>query len=260
MRTAIHEQQFPVKKRAYVVSVLFHIALVIWMANTDILFEVESPPFFEISLGTVTRQRIEQIIDEAVVQRQQALTPEERISVPERRMLEIEEPTLSVPTQRRLESEDIVTSAARITTDLEAPQIDMPPPPPDLMAIDRKQSFQGSRITAGDLVGAGIETGVIGAEVAVNFTIEGEIEGRRVLVNPLPSYPEGLNQNATIQISFAVLPDGTVSSAGMVPVRKENAVLEELAMTSLRLWRFSPLPPGNERTQRGVITFIFQVR
>ncbi|MFC1511997.1 TonB family protein [Candidatus Latescibacterota bacterium] len=260
MSAAMYEQELSLTRRTYIVSVLLHLALVIWMVNTDILIEVPIPPFFEISMGTVSRQRIEQIIDEAVVQRQQALTPEERITVPERRMLEIEEPTLSVPTQRRLESRDIVTSAARLTTELEAPRIDMPAPPPDLLVMDRKQSFQGSRITTADLTGAGIETGVIGAEVAINFTIEGEIEGRQVLVNPLPSYPEGLNQNATIQLSFAVLPDGTVSSAGMVPVRKENAVLEELAMNSLRLWRFSPLLPGNERTQRGVITFIFEVR
>lgn len=239
-------------------SIAVHGALIVWMLNLDIMFEVEPPEFFELSLGAVSRQRIEQIMDEAAAQ-QQALTPEERIEVPERRMLEIEEPTISVPQEQRIESADIVTNATKLATELETPRPVSPVRPTDLLTMDRKESFQGSQITVGEQPGAGIETGVIGADEAINFTIEGEIEGRQLLSNPLPRYPEGLNRNATIQISFAVLPNGAVSAAGMVPVRKENAVLEDLAMTSLKLWRFSPLPEQQQETQRGVITFVFRV-
>ena len=106
--------------------------------------------------------------------------------------------------------------------------------------------------------GAGMETGTIGRDLG--FEIEGEIKGRQVLANPLPSYPEGLNQNAVIRIRIIVLPDGSVSSSGMVPVRKENARLEELTMEKLKLWRFSPLPEGQDDNQTGTVTFRFVVQ
>ncbi len=245
-------------RRAYVYSVLLHGMLLLWMMNTWIQIQVPAPEFFEISLGSVSPARIEQILDNAASRTRQAITPEERIEVPERRMIDIEEPVISVPSESRLESRDIVPSATKLTTDVEAPQIDMSDQA-QLLNMDRKENYQGSRITVGEQPGKGMETGVIGQAEAVNFTIEGEIAGRMLLVNPLPEYPEGLNRNATIRIQFAVLPDGSVSSAGMVPVRKENATLEELAMNSLRLWRFSPQPAGNEQIQRGTITFIFQI-
>jgi len=62
------------------------------------------------------------------------------------------------------------------------------------------------------------------------------------------------------RIAFSVLPDGAVSSTGMVPVRKENAVLEELAMTSIKLWRFEPLADNSDKVQAGVVTFVFEVK
>jgi outer membrane biosynthesis protein TonB len=46
----------------------------------------------------------------------------------------------------------------------------------------------------------------------------------------------------------------------MAPVRKENAVLEELTMNVLKRWRFSPLPGSDKRNQRGTITFYYKVR
>ena len=34
----------------------------------------------------------------------------------------------------------------------------------------------------------------------------------------------------------------------------------ELAMNSLKTWRFEPLPQGNTTVQRGIVTFVFKVR
>ena len=231
------------------------------MLQIRVLLEVEPPKFYELNLGTVSQQRIEQIIEEAAVSRiEQAMTPEERVEVPERKMIEIEEPTISVPAEQRIESQEIVTNAKKLTVEVESPEFETPSFNRDAIPMDRKMSFQGSKITVGEQPGAGIETGIIGADEAINFIIEGEIEGRKVLSNPLPEYPEGLNKNATIKIACVVLPDGSVSSTGMIPVRKENAVLEELAMNSLKLWRFAPLPEGINQNQKGFITFIFEVK
>ena len=248
------------KSRAYIYSILFHGAVVLLFMNIRVLLEVEPPKFYELELGSVSRARIEQILDEARRAEQQAMTPEQRIDVPERIMIEIEEPTISVPALERIESRDIVTNARRMKIEVDAPAFETPAVNRDIISMDRKERFQGSQITVGEQPGTGMETGVIGAEEAVNFIIEGELEGRKIQSNPLPRYPEGLNKNATIKIAFEVFPDGAVSSSGMVPVRKENAVLEELAMNSLKLWRFSPLPDGGTNNQKGVITFVFKVQ
>ena len=249
-------------KKAYAYSFLLHGALLLMMMNMDVLVEVEHPKFYELNLGTVSRQRIEQIIDEAAANRmrqQQAMTPEERVEVPERRMIEIDEPTISVPQEQRLKEQEIVTNAQRLTVDV-AQDVQMPALDINEITMDRKMSFEGSKITVGEQPGAGIETSIIGAAEAINFIIEGDIKGRTLLSNPLPQYPEGLNQNATIKIACIVLPDGSVSSTGMLPVRKENAVLEELAMNSLKVWRFSRLPDGADQNQKGFITFVFKVK
>jgi len=248
-----------VHKKAFFYSILLHGALLLLMANITVFLEVEPPMFYELNLGMVSQQRIEQIIEEAATQ-QQALTPEERVDIPERRMIEIEEPTISVPGEQRIESQEIITNARKLTVEVESQGVEMPSIDREIISTDRKESFQGSRITIGEQPGVGIETTIIGEDVAINFIIDGEIEGRKILSNSLPDYPEGLNKNATIKIAFSVLPDGAVSSAGMVPVRKENAVLEELAMNSLKLWRFSPLPDGDTQSQHGFITFVFKVK
>jgi hypothetical protein len=232
--------------------------------SIKVYIEVEPPPFYELSLGAVSQQRVAQIIEEARRAeaarqlRAQGMTPEERVDVPKRKMIEIEEPTITVSAEQRIESHDIVANAEKQKIEVSPPAFEKPPLRADEFTLDRKQVYQGSRITVGEQPGAGIETGTIGRDVA-NFTIEGEVTGREILFNPLPKYPEGLNKNAQIKISFIVNPDGAVSPTDMFPVRKENAVLEELAMSNLKLWKFSRLPAGDNRRQKGIITFDFKV-
>jgi len=232
------------------------------MMNIPVLFDVEVPQFYELNLGSLTQQRMEQILqesrraEEARRLREQGMTPGERVEVPTRKMIEIEEPTISVPAEQRVTPNDIIRNAERQAFEVTAPDFDVPASDRSIFTMDRKESFEGSRITVGEEPGTGIETGTIGDEP---FIIDGEIKGREIVFNPLPEYPEGLNKNAAIRIRFTVLFDGSVSSSGMVPVRKENSVLEELTMKTLRLWRFSPLPEGDLREQSGIITFRYQV-
>ncbi|MFC1692138.1 hypothetical protein ACFL1R_01375 [Candidatus Latescibacterota bacterium] len=251
-------------RRAFIYSIVFHGALFLLMLKATVLFEVEEPQFFEMNLGTVSQQRLEQILEEArrteAIKRlqEQGLSPEDRVNIPERKMIEIEEPTISVSSEQRIESHDIVTEAERQAIEVNAPDITIPVLDGSIFSTDRKENFQGSKITIGEQPGTGIETSTIGSDF--NIIIEGEIKGRDIVSDPHPVYPEGLNKSAVIKIKFEVLPDGSVSSSGMVPVRKENAVLEELTMNTLKLWRFSPLSPGDERKQAGTITFNYSVK
>ena len=249
-------------KRAYFYSLLIHGAVFLLLLNIHVLIEVEAPKFYEMSLGSLSRQRMEQILtearraEEARRLREQGITPGERVEVPARKMLEIEEPTISVSAEQRIAPHDIIKNAERQAFEISAPDFEFPAADRSIFTMDRKENFEGSRITVGEQPGTGIETGTIGDEP---FIIDGEIKGREIVSNPLPEYPEGLNKNAAIKIRFTVLSDGSVSSSGMVPVRKENAVLEELTMKTLKLWRFSPLPEGDNREQSGTITFIYKV-
>ena len=251
-------------KRAYFYSLFFHGALFLLMLNIPMFFNVEVPKFYELDLGVVTQQRIEQIVEEnrraeALRRlREQGMTPAERIEVPKRKMVEIEEPAIFVPDEQRIESSNIITSSERLPLEVKAPEFKLPATDGSIFSMDRKESFEGSRITVGDEPGMGIETRTIGSDL-VDIIIDGEIKGREIISSPRPEYPEGHNKNAVIKISIVVLPDGTVSSSNMIPVRKENAVLEELTMSTLRLWRFSSLSEGDKREQKGIITFIYKV-
>ena len=250
-------------RRGYIYSILFHGALYALLLNIPIALEVQEDQFFDLQLGSLSRERVERILEESRQEEasrieEQGLTPSQRVDVPDRRMIEIEEPTISMPNQQRIESDDIITAAERLSIEVEAPDISVPATNSSIFPMDRKAAFEGSRIDIGEQPGTGIETGTIGADLI--FEIEGELKGRDIISNPLPTYPEGLNTSATIKIQFEVLPDGAVSSSGMILVRKENAVLEELTTQTLKLWRFSPLPAGDQRRQTGIITFNYRVK
>ena len=216
-------------KVAYGLSILFHIGLLMLFLKISVFIEVEPPEFYELNLGAVSQERVEQILSEARRAemnrriQQEGATPDQRVNVPERKMIEIDEPTISVPREDRLESHDIVVNAEKQAIDVGRPNIDVPVLDDNAFTMERKEMYEGSKISVGEEPGAGIETQTIGMDVA-DFTIEGEIKGREILSNPLPKYPEGLNQNATIRISFTVLPDGRVSPTGMIPVKKAHTV------------------------------------
>jgi periplasmic protein TonB len=251
-------------RRAIIYSLICHSVLVAFMVNITVQFSVEIPQFYELTLGTVSQVRINQILDEArraEISRRlhdMGISPEERIQTPSQKMIAIEEPSISIPSEQKIAADDIVSQAEKMRFTVSAPVVSIPHSDKVLSLQDRKETYQGSKITIGEQPGTGIETAKIGTDLI--FTIEGELKTRDIILKPLPDYPEGLNKTAVITIRFSVLPDGSVSSSDMIPVRKENAVLEELTMNTLKRWRFSPLPDGDKRTQTGIITFIYKIK
>jgi len=65
------------------------------MFNVPVSFEVEVPRFFEMSLGSLSQERMQQIVaesrraEEARRLREQGMTPGERVEVPTRKMIDI---------------------------------------------------------------------------------------------------------------------------------------------------------------------------
>ena len=52
-------------KRAYIYSSFFHGALIVLMLNIPLIFDIEVPVFYELHLGSVSQQRMEQILEES---------------------------------------------------------------------------------------------------------------------------------------------------------------------------------------------------
>jgi TonB family protein len=75
----------------------------------------------------------------------------------------------------------------------------------------------------------------------------------------LPEYPPDVSREVRIRLDFQVRPDGSV---GMItPITKGETTLENLAIETLRTWRFSPLDPSQPQgTQSAVITFVFTLK
>jgi TonB family protein len=79
---------------------------------------------------------------------------------------------------------------------------------------------------------------------------------RTVLHKPLPVFPSGVRNSASIKLQFKVLPDGTVSQ--VIPLQKADPRLEKAAIEALRRWRFNPL--NDDRIMVGVIPLSFILR
>ncbi len=91
---------------------------------------------------------------------------------------------------------------------------------------------------------------------AIGVKIQGKIATRQLIRYQLPP-PVPLLREAEIQVHIEVLPDGTVGAVELV--RRGPPELERLVLESLRTWRFSPLPPGLEGLQDGLVTFTFRL-
>jgi TonB family protein len=91
------------------------------------------------------------------------------------------------------------------------------------------------------------------------YQIEGQAAGRTVVYKVIPEYPENLQKQATVKISFTVLANGQVGE--MIPVIKSDALLEKITLDALRQWRFNALPAdAPQRVERGVITFRYLLK
>jgi len=82
---------------------------------------------------------------------------------------------------------------------------------------------------------------------------------RKIYSYVIPAYPEGVEKEIDIRLRFSILPDGTVGT--ILPLTKADTRLEDLAINSLRQWRFEPLDPSrNQSEQSAIIVFPFRLQ
>jgi len=95
-----------------------------------------------------------------------------------------------------------------------------------------------------------------GSDNPAAYFLEGEILQRTIAKEVVPEYPVGLQKNATVTIQFNVHSDGSISD--LIVTKKDDPILENLSLNSLKQWRFNPIPQNI--IQRGKITFVYQIK
>ena len=61
----MHYERVEHNGKALVYTIILHGVLLLLVWNIKVFFEVEPPPFYELSLGSVSQQRLQQIIEES---------------------------------------------------------------------------------------------------------------------------------------------------------------------------------------------------
>ena len=186
-------------------------------------------------------------------QQEEATAPP--VNLPERRMLEEEEPEL---TKRQ---------SGKLTPSQDDSRV---MPRDDVYDSDSMQKEMAERASSGRDFSqpTGAENSGKDAAPASDigpnssnqpYTLEGDASQRRILNQVLPKYPSGLQREAVVKIRFWVLPDGRIGS--MIPVRKGDPTLEEITMKAIRQWRFNALPASEEQKNvEGIITFVYKLQ
>lgn len=177
------------------------------------------------------------------------------VNLPERRMLEEEEPEITrrqsgklTPTQddsKMTPREDIYDPNAMRKEVAER-------------TSDGKTFSEPSQSTESGTAASPV--GDVGANTNnQSYTLEGDASRRTILNQILPEYPPGLQREAVVKIRFWVLPDGRIGA--MIPVQKGDPTLEEITMKAIRQWRFNALPPDEkQRNVEGIITFVYKLK
>ena len=243
--------------KAVVWSAFIHFLLSILMFRVSVHLSVEPPRFVEVMLGQMAQMPY--VAPEGGAEGEPftagAKTPSDRVEVPERMMLEIEEPTITVPKKELYRDVGVSTGEKIFTVPRRERRVLRSAPS---LAELRKKAPVVRGTDLGFVPGVGVETRDVGEEAKVAFIIKGDIKTREIIENPLPEYPSGLQKEAIVKLFFSVLPNGDVGDIRLV--QKGETRLENEAISKLKQWRFNPLPEGDETIQTGEITFIFKLR
>ena len=176
---------------------------------------------------------------------------ESPVNLPQRRMLEQQEPELSPPEKRKL-----------------TPRNGMPAPvthpgggSKKTTSVSPAGSEKAMRPSESPLSSVSGDPGSSNAgsgETLRPFFLQGDAADRRIVHQVLPEYPDDLQREARVQLKFTVYPDGRVGQ--IIPIKKAGPQLESRATNALKQWRFDELAAAQpQENVTGTITFIFKL-
>ena len=246
---------------AIIVSFLLHLIFLLLLLLIKLNFLPELPEFTEITFVSGTSRFFATLPPGQAVPTPTTVNKNDETSeivkLPIRKMLENELSRLKVADQaKQIPDEEIKTipeiEHANHRTDLAESLLKVP-------ENDEKVTANPTEgITSDDkqLPSTSIATESSGQ---TPYKIEGQVASRTVVNRVIPEYPENLQKQATVKISFTVLPNGNVGE--MIPVIKSDALLEKITLNALRKWRFNPLSAdAPQRIERGIITFRYLLK
>ena len=183
-----------------------------------------------------------------------------RVELPQRRNIREDEMEIPISESTRLQ-EPPKPDAAEATRSISLPTAgETGRALPDVPVGEREIPSVDKLLTPGQRpAGPGVSTTPLTGTSQYPFEIQWEGPSREILSGPLPEYPPDVSREVRIRLDFQVHPDGSV---GMItPITKGETTLENLAIETLRTWRFSPLDPSQSQTnQSAVITFVFTLQ
>ena len=186
--------------------------------------------------------------------------PGSRVELPQRRNIREDDTEIPVKESTRLQ-EPPKPDAAEAARSISIPATqETGRTLPSVPVGEREIPSVDKLLTAGPRpTGPGVTTTPLTGTSEQPFEIQWEGPSREIMSGPLPEYPPGVSREVRIRLEFQVHPDGSV---GMItPITKGETTLENLAIETLRTWRFSPLDPGQpEGLQSAVITFVFTLK
>lgn len=168
-------------------------------------------------------------------------------------------PAITLPTRKvGLPEPDAISWSAPQAVALDPlPGIPAPPsknpPGPDMRAV---KSLADSLLR--DLAGAKISDKPGFVKKLRDIEIEWEDGGAAREIVHLPSPPKVQSRNQTdVRVKFWISPQGIVLRA--LPIQRGEPEQEKAALTYIKAFKFSELPPGQDREQWGTLNVKFRV-
>ncbi|MEJ2536225.1 MAG: TonB family protein [Calditrichia bacterium] len=247
-------------------TIFVHAALILLFLLIHISFRPVIEEFAEVTFtgGFVAPSRVikgpaeQEAMDETPVAEEANPSIPEKIELPERRQLDLNEQEIIDKVQP--EPEKLVSPGNMVK---KAPST--APPIPKTQETTPTFSRQEKQVDKGifqkqldEKLMEGSQKVDISSDKNFEIDWEGEIK-REIYQKKLPEFPPEVQREATIKIQFTVLPNGLVGSA--VLLQKGDTKLENLTLESFKSWRFNPLPEYVEQVpQTGIITFHFKLK
>jgi protein TonB len=219
-------------------SLLFHAVLLSVFMLLNLSFDYEPSEYIELSFGVSSQtgssgsegSQIE-MIDEVSKQEVENLTEDKNKEVKE----------VDLPVAENTSEENIIKPANKdkdVSDESSTENND-----PDLSSVT--STGQGNLAEGDGSFGFDIEWGGKGIRKIYSFN--------------LPEYPGGVKKEVDIKLQFTILPDGTIGT--IFPKIKADAKLENVAINSLRQWRFEALDPSQKQVeQTAVIVFPYRLQ
>jgi outer membrane biosynthesis protein TonB len=223
---------------SYTISFVLHAIVIALLLLINLSFDYNPSEFVELSFGNTNEtgssgaqgNKID-IVNETPPQSEKETTEEKSTEVKE----------VELPAAKNTEDENIIKPAS------------------DKKEIAEKKTEINTESAVSN--SNSIEKGN-NSETEGNFGFDIDWGGkgtRKIYSFILPQYPEGVKKEVNIKLQFSILPDGTVGT--IIPKIKADTRLENVAINSLRQWRFEPLGPNQKQVeQMAVIVFPYRLQ